>query len=45
MQQETKTICVIGNGVVIDPKFFLQDIQALEDNSIDYKKRLLVSQR
>jgi len=37
-------ICVIGNGVVIDPKALLDEIKILEDSGINIKGRLLISQ-
>jgi adenylosuccinate synthase len=36
--------CVIGNGVVIDPLAFKKEIEMLENNGIDLKSRLLVSE-
>ena len=36
--------CVIGNGVVIDPKSLLDEIQLLKDNNIEIGDRLLISQ-
>lgn len=36
--------CVIGNGVVIDPKALLDEIKFIEDHGIDMKGRLLISQ-
>ncbi|WP_022671227.1 adenylosuccinate synthase [Hippea alviniae] len=38
-------ICVIGNGVVIDPKSFLEEKQTLEDLGIDIGERLLISEK
>ena len=37
-------ICVIGNGVVIDPNALLEEIDILEKNGIDVKDRLFISQ-
>jgi len=37
-------ICVIGNGVVIDPKALLDEIQQLESVGINIKGRLFISQ-
>ncbi|MDQ7818313.1 MAG: adenylosuccinate synthase [Melioribacteraceae bacterium] len=37
-------ICVIGNGVVIDPKALLDEIQVLEKAGININGRLLISQ-
>ncbi|MDO8536420.1 MAG: adenylosuccinate synthase [Candidatus Omnitrophota bacterium] len=36
-------ICVIGNGVVVDPKALLEEIAMLESKGIEIGKRLLVS--
>ncbi len=36
-------ICVIGNGVVIDPKALLEEIELLESNGINIKGRLFIS--
>jgi len=36
-------ICVIGNGVVIEPQALLDEIKMLEENGIDIKGRLLIS--
>jgi adenylosuccinate synthase len=38
-----KVVCVIGNGVVIDPEALLEEIKILEDNNISVKGRLLIS--
>ncbi len=37
-------ICVIGNGVVIDPTALLKEIRFLEDNNIKVDGRLFISQ-
>ncbi len=37
-------ICVIGNGVVIDPQALLDEISLLEDNGIIVEGRLFISQ-
>jgi adenylosuccinate synthase len=37
-------ICVIGNGVVIDPTALLEEIELLKRNNIDVKGRLFISQ-
>jgi len=39
-----RKICVIGNGVVIDPKALLDEIKALKSRKIDVDGRLLVSE-
>lgn len=36
-------VCVIGNGVVIEPQALLDEIEMLEKNGIDIKGRLLIS--
>ena len=38
-----KKICVIGNGVVVDPKALIEEIDKLESKGIDVKGRLFVS--
>lgn len=40
-----KTINVIGNGVVIDPVVFVQELDGLEKFNIDYKKKLIISRK
>lgn len=40
---EGKT-CVIGNGVVIDPKALIEEIEYLKDEGVDVKGRLFVSE-
>ncbi|MBN1353284.1 MAG: adenylosuccinate synthase [Candidatus Omnitrophica bacterium] len=39
-----KKICIIGNGVVIDPKALIDEIGKLESKSIDVKGRLFISE-
>ena len=39
------TICIIGNGVVIDPQALLDEIEFLESKGIEVKGRLLISHR
>lgn len=36
---------LIGNGVVIDPVVFVQELDGLEQFKIDYKKKLLLSRK
>lgn len=36
-------LCLIGNGVVIDPEALLQEIAALKKEKIDYQARLKIS--
>ncbi len=38
-------ICVIGNGVVFDPKSFLEEKKTLEDLGIDIRERILISEK
>lgn len=38
-------ICIIGNGVVIDPIVLRKEIEALEEGGIDVRSRLMISQR
>jgi len=38
-----KKICVIGNGVVVDPKALIDEINILHSQGIDTKGRLLIS--
>lgn len=39
-----KTLCIIGNGVVVDPAALLEEIEALESKGID-TSRLFISDR
>ena len=38
-----KVVCVIGNGVVIDPTALLEEIELLKQNNIDVDGRLFIS--
>jgi adenylosuccinate synthase len=40
-----QTICLIGNGVVIDPKALLTEMTFLEEKEIQVKNRLFISDR
>ena len=40
-----KTICVIGNGVVVDPEALLDELASLETHGIYAERRLLISDR
>ncbi len=40
-----KAINVIGNGVVIDPVVFVQELDGLEQFKIDYKSKLIISRK
>ncbi len=39
------TICVIGNGVVIDPQALLEEVEMLNGQGIDVEGRLFISHR
>lgn len=39
-----KKICVIGNGVVIDPKAFIDEMEALKNKGIDTEGRIFISE-
>ena len=39
-----KKICVIGNGVVVDPKALIEEIKKLESEGIEVKGRLFISE-
>lgn len=41
----TTTVCVLGNGVVIDPESFLGELDGLAERGIDVSGRVLVSDR
>jgi len=41
----TDTLCLIGNGVVLDPKTLLSEIEELESRDVIVEGRLLVSDR
>ena len=45
IQHSKKVKSVLGNGVIIDAKHLLHDINSLKNNGIDYKDRLFVSNR
>lgn len=36
-------VCLIGNGVVIDPEALLEELKNLEKEDVDFKKRLKIS--
>lgn len=42
---QDNVICVIGNGVVIDPVALMTEIKELEDSGISVKGRLFISQK
>lgn len=42
---QNNTVCVIGNGVVIDPKALMEEIEFLHSQGIDVTGRLLISHR
>jgi adenylosuccinate synthase len=39
------TLCVIGNGVVVDPQGLMKEIQGLEDKGVAVRDRLQISTR
>lgn len=39
------TVNVIGNGVVIDPVVFVQELDGLDKFNLDYKKKLILSRK
>jgi len=39
------SVNVIGNGVVIDPVVFVQELDGLDQFDIDYKKKLIISRK
>lgn len=45
IQHSNKVKSILGNGVIIDAKHLVNDINALEENGIHFKDRLLVSNR
>ena len=45
VQHDTKTKCIVGNGVIIDPALLLRDMDALSNNGIDYTSKLKISDR
>lgn len=40
-----KTLCIIGNGVVVDPKSLLEELEMLKKNNISYDGRLFISDK
>jgi adenylosuccinate synthase len=45
IQHSVKTKSILGNGVIIDAKHLLNDLRRVENNGIDIKDRLYVSNR
>ena len=39
------TVCVIGNGVVVDPYTLIEEIELLKTKGIDVKDRLYISHK
>lgn len=39
------TVNLVGNGVVIDPVIFKKELDKLDEQSVDYKKSLLISRK
>lgn len=42
---QNKSINIIGNGVVLDPALFKEEVEALEASGHDLKRRLLISKK
>ena len=40
-----KKLCVIGNGVVVDPSALIEEIEVLESKGIEVRNRLFISER
>jgi len=40
-----KSVNVIGNGVVIDPVVFVQELDGLDQFNLDYKSKLIISRK
>ncbi len=40
-----KKVCVIGNGVVLDPEAFFEEVKILEDKKVKVKGRLFISEQ
>lgn len=38
-------ICILGNGMVIDPEAFFDELDFLDNNEINYKNRIIISDR
>lgn len=38
------TCCVIGNGVVLDPEIFIQELEGLEQRGFSFENRLFISE-
>ncbi len=45
IQHSLKTKSILGNGVIIDAKHLNHDLRVIENNGIDIKDRLFVSNR
>lgn len=45
VQNESNTKALVGNGVIIDPKVLLGDLDSLSNNGIDYTNKLRISDR
>jgi len=45
IQHSNKTKSILGNGVIIDAKHMLNDLNALSNNGIHFQDRLYVSNR
>ncbi len=45
IQHSNKTKSILGNGVIIDPKNLLNDLNCLQNNGINVQDRLFISNR
>jgi|LauGreDrversion4_2_1035121.scaffolds.fasta_scaffold286106_3 adenylosuccinate synthase len=45
IQHSNKTKSILGNGVIVDAKHMLNDLNALSNNGIHFQDRLYVSNR
>jgi len=39
------TVCIIGNGVVIDPRALIEEFDGLLENGLDHEANILISDR
>ena len=45
IHHESPTKCLLGNGVVIEPRLLLADLNNLKANGISFNKKLMISER
>lgn len=45
IKHETKVKCLLGHGVVIDPKAMLADFAVLSRNGIGFRDKIVISDR